>query len=76
MQADKMLSKLNAELEVTKMGEHRKFKFIKNHLKDEQLTVAFFVNVLGYKRWQANRIKDNIKYRKRIYQQQKLILRQ
>ena len=76
MQEDQLLKKLNTELEVTSMGDYRKFKFVNSILSDEDLTVNFFVNVLGYKRWKANQINYIIKYHKKIYQQNKLILRQ
>jgi len=75
MQEHLLLEKLTTELEVTSMGDHRKFKFVNNHLQDEQNTVMFFVNFLGYKTYQANKILYNISYEKKRYQK-KLILRQ
>lgn len=66
---DLVYKKLQTELEFTRMGDHRKFKFVNNHLKDENKTISFFINVLNYKLWKANKIKYNIKYHKKLYQQ-------
>lgn len=76
MQETVLINKLYAELEVNKLGEHRKFKFINEHLKDDQKTIDFLVDFLGYKRWQANQIAYSIQHRKNAYHKKKLILRQ
>ena len=75
MQDNQILKKLETELEVTSMGDHRKFKFVNNHLQDEKNTIKFFVKVLGYKTYQANKVWYNVLYAKKRYQE-KLILRQ
>ena len=72
MQETVLLNKLNAELEINRLGEHRKFKFINAHLKDDQKTTDFLVEILGYKRWQANQISYSIRHRKNAYHTQKL----
>lgn len=72
MQESILLKKLTTELEVNTMGDNRKFKFIYQHLGCIDLTIKFFIETLGYKPWQANKIKYNIIYRKTIYQNQKL----
>jgi len=68
-----ILEKLNAELEFNPMGNHRKFKFVLEHLEDKDKAIKFFINELGYKRWEVNQIVYHISYHKRLYQQQKLI---
>ena len=67
-----VLKKLQTELEINTMGNHRKFKFVNKHLDDVEKTVSFFIEVLGYKPWQANKIRYNIMYKQVRYRNQKL----
>lgn len=68
-----LMSKLMTELEFTSMGDHRKFKFIKTHLDSVHATVRFLIEALNYKRWQANKVAYNVRYRKLYYQRQKAL---
>lgn len=56
MQFDLVKQKLDTELEVNKLGDLRKFRFIKMHLNSNKETINFFITVLNYKKWQANQI--------------------
>jgi len=67
-----VLMKLQTELELNNMGDHRKFKFVNEHLNDVDKTINFFIKILGYKPWQANKIRYNIMYKQEKYQNQKL----
>lgn len=67
MSFNEVKQKLDTELEVSKLGDLRKFKFIIMHLNSKELTVKFFIQVLKYKRWQANRIASAHEYKKLRY---------
>lgn len=60
-------ARLDSELEVNKLGDLRKFKFILSELHSLELTISFFILVLKYKKWQANKIAYDLEYKKRIY---------
>lgn len=70
MSTDLVLTKLNEELRVNKLGDHRKFKFILMHLNDVNQTINFFIEILKYKRYQACKVAYNVQYSKIRYQKQ------
>lgn len=70
MPVEVILSKLNAELRQKRIGDHRKFKFLMMHLNDRQETINFFIDVLNYKKYQANKVAYNVNYAKNRYLKQ------
>jgi len=70
MSVDVVLKKLNTESNYKRMGDHRKFKFVLVHLNSMDLVINFFIEVLKYKRYQANKIAYNVVYRKAYYRKQ------
>lgn len=71
MSEDIILKKLRTEQEVSSMGDHRTFKFIRNILSSDLDTVSFLINVLKYKPWKANQIRYQVGYRKNYYHSKK-----
>lgn len=67
MSFEKIKTKLDTELEGCHFGDLRKFKFIHMHLNSKEETVKFFVTVLNYKKWQANKIAYDHEYKKQRY---------
>ncbi|CDR30666.1 Uncharacterised protein [Acholeplasma oculi] len=70
MSVDLVLKKLHSENKFNYMGDHRKFKFLLMHLNSTDLVINFFIEILKYKRYQANKIAYNVKYEKIRYQNQ------
>lgn len=70
MSVDLVLKKLNTESNYKRMGDHRKFKFVLVHLNSTDAVISFFIEVLKYKRYQANKIAYNVEYEKTRYQNQ------
>ncbi|WP_162164097.1 hypothetical protein [Acholeplasma hippikon] len=63
-----IIEKLNAELEVNKLGDYRKFKFVQKQLNSKENAIKFFIEILNYKKWKVNKIVYRIEYEKRLYQ--------
>lgn len=74
MSFDLIKEKLDTELEVNKLGDLRKFKFINMHLNSKEETVKFFIMVLKYKKWQANQIAYIHEYNIKRSQQKKHLI--
>lgn len=67
MSDDRLVMILKTESEINRIGDHRRFKIIKNHLGSVGDTVHFLINVLNYKKWLANKIAYNVNYRAEYY---------
>lgn len=66
--------KLIAEKEVTNLGPLRTFKFVLSHLNSKNETILFLIDVLNFKKWEANKTAYFVEYEKKRYALKKTTL--
>lgn len=70
MDFESINKKVQAELEINNLGDHKLYKFINQLLnKNHDLTLVYMTQILGFKSYQVNKIRYNIDYRRKIYRE-------